>query len=404
MLLRWMMIVLMAAVLCGCGGFKGKKAPRSTFEDEEQLYDDVRFDSDISKYGSLAKAEEELVKFLKDKYHGNESRRPYYEELIDFLLDNPETLSYPFALLEEECYINIVTSEDGNLRLYSWDSTMGGTWIAWTDVCQYRSDGRVYAVEGSILDVKYGVFGVEDDMDNECVVLGIETLYDKSNNPIYIAHTNVRYSSNWVYASVEAVGIHNGKLKPVPVFYGQEDIYDDEEYDHYYRDAEYTTYDWFFRANDGEGWDWLFYYDKTTQILYVPQAAPEITDRYDLYRFTGDKFFHIGVDGGSWLHPSVRSFEFLERLFDTKDYRIRIDKMFDGSYRYASWNNRGSMDKEPNLIIYNGSYDEEGGKYIFDNDGYKYIIEGANTWDEIELKIRHNGRTILSQKMYNSEL
>lgn len=33
--------------------------------------------------------------------------------------------------------------------------------------------------------------------------------------------------------------------------------------------VEYTIADWYYRANYGEGWDWLFRYNRSTQTLYV---------------------------------------------------------------------------------------------------------------------------------------
>lgn len=52
--------------------------------------------------------------------------------------------------------------------------------------------------------------------------------------------------------------------------------------------------------------------------------------------------------------------------------------MHDGTYRYTSWGKNTSMDKLPDIIIYNGTYDD--------------------SLNESRLSVIHNGKRLLYQK------
>ena len=71
----------------------------------------------------------------------------------------PKTLSYPFPRLKKA--INIATSKDGRLRIYSWDMQTGGTMHDFDMVYQYRGDsGKVYSVAGTARGFYHDIFQV----------------------------------------------------------------------------------------------------------------------------------------------------------------------------------------------------------------------------------------------------
>ena len=106
-------------------------------------------------YNTLEEAEVELVELLDSVYHHPDSFKYWtYDEVVDFILKEPRTMDYSFDLLKK--YIDVVTSEDGNLRFYYWDDRMGGTMTSWTDICQFRYEGKVRSCMRSVMDVKYG--------------------------------------------------------------------------------------------------------------------------------------------------------------------------------------------------------------------------------------------------------
>ena len=63
-------------------------------------------------------------------------------------------------------------------------------------------------------------------------------------------------------------------------------------------------------------------------------------------------------------------------VIETAKFRIRIDSMADGSYRYTSWAVNKDMSAKPDLVIENGEVNWEGTmggqRYSFHNGEYAY--------------------------------
>lgn len=134
-------------------------------------------------------------------------------------------------------------------------------------------------------------------------------------------------------------------------------------------------------------------------------------DRYDVYRFDGEKFVCEEEDGGFWLHPSIRKFGRLFYLGKSKDYLVRIDEMrsYDWRglneedheaekkdnhrYRYAAWKHKDNMADAPDVIIENGYYDSNKGCYVFENDGYIYEVYADL------LEVFNKGKKVLEQRL-----
>lgn len=78
------------------------------------------------------------------------------------------------------------------------------------------------------------------------------------------------------------------------------------------------------------------------------------------------------------LHSSLKEFKTPILSFETENYRIRIDKLDNNEYRYASWIKSASKNSKPNLILFNGEefYDGKLGDkhFIFSDLGYTFTI------------------------------
>ncbi|RYD57336.1 MAG: hypothetical protein EOP56_08490 [Sphingobacteriales bacterium] len=106
------------------------------------------------------------------------------------------------------------------------------------------------------------------------------------------------------------------------------------------------------------------------------------------------------------LHPSLRTFAAPVVMLETSKYRIRVDDMGNGNYRYASWPAKRKMSSKPDLVIDKGEFipDGSGGnyKYQFVNGAYTYdceiIIMGEKDTPPAMLIVSQNGKQILSQK------
>ena len=105
------------------------------------------------------------------------------------------------------------------------------------------------------------------------------------------------------------------------------------------------------------------------------------------------------------VHISLKKFEIPVYKIKTKQYLIRIDKISDDKYRYASWKLGSKENTRPDLILNNGELDFQGsgGNHVitFTSGNYTYkvyrnIIAEENGADA-NLEVEKDGQTILSQ-------
>lgn len=82
------------------------------------------------------------------------------------------------------------------------------------------------------------------------------------------------------------------------------------------------------------------------------------------------------------LHESVNTYlESLEN-FETKKYKVRVDRMPSGAIRYAVWYSKDSVGNKPNIVLENGEWMSMGsggnGYYTFRSGIYTYKIDVNN--------------------------
>lgn len=105
------------------------------------------------------------------------------------------------------------------------------------------------------------------------------------------------------------------------------------------------------------------------------------------------------------LHPSLVNFTNPVCILETSTFRIRIDQLSTGNYRYASWPLGKAMSESPDLILTNGQVimDGSGGNHRFEFKNSIYLYEcsisplresGASPAD---LTVYKNGTVILTQ-------
>jgi hypothetical protein len=108
----------------------------------------------------------------------------------------------------------------------------------------------------------------------------------------------------------------------------------------------------------------------------------------------------------SQLHPTIKDFKRPACLLETRKFRIRIDDMGNGNYRYASWSLQNQQRDKPDLIIENGQFIPEGTggnhRYEFKNEGYVYdcsitVLGKEDNEPPAQLTIYKGGKEILSQ-------
>ncbi|WP_316764703.1 hypothetical protein [Pedobacter aquatilis] len=106
------------------------------------------------------------------------------------------------------------------------------------------------------------------------------------------------------------------------------------------------------------------------------------------------------------LHSSIKTFKQPILIFETSNFRIRIDDLGDSNYRYISWSVKNKMSEKPSLIIKNGNWNSEGSggnhNYEFKNGDYLYTcyinVIGETQSPPAMLTISKGRKEILKQK------
>ena len=124
-------------------------------------------DQSKTAYDSLAKYNKEFEKFI-----------------LNFTSNSPKTLIHNFNIIKVG--LNIITSEDGLFRIYTWNTFGGGTMQFFRNVFQYNIDGKIY----SKLNMK-------DDDDNGCSFYEINDV--KINSKHYYVTNSISIGSSAVY-------------------------------------------------------------------------------------------------------------------------------------------------------------------------------------------------------------
>jgi len=137
---------------------------------------------------------------------------------------------------------------------------------------------------------------------------------------------------------------------------------------------------------------WLDYDGKIIAINY--QSIKEKKERENLIEIDKD-----------FIHSSVKRYLQPKLLLETDQFKIRVDELSNGEFRYASWSVNSKMNEKPDLIIKKGIWlpDGSGGNnhYEFVNGVYKYFcsinVLGTEETPPADLKIFKNGNEILYQ-------
>ena len=112
------------------------------------------------------------------------------------------------------------------------------------------------------------------------------------------------------------------------------------------------------------------------------------------------------VEDKSRLYISLRDYSKPILYMQTTKFKIRIDELENGKYRYASWSIQSNMKNKPDLIITNGSWVPDGSGdnhyYRFTSGAYQYdcYVSTLNQDGKpsAELQVRKGTKNILKQK------
>lgn len=388
-------VALFAMLLSGCNNHPQEKIIYSVLDKECPTFEkkfpaktvevSCEFAKDDSswviRYSSFEEAEWKMFHFyspegIPESRFGAEFDYDLFQQVI---LSDTSSMSYPFDSIVKYANITIADSDDGLVRIYTWERPHNHTMSSFETITQYRWKGKV-----KIQNPPEPEF--EGDFPSEA-----EAVYTVRSNSktYYLVSYYFKSCSNYASKSLNAFLLTKKGLMPVALFDTEYGPADNISFD-------YSIPDWYFRANLGEGYDWLGYYDRKNRVYYSCNSEFYLSDRYIRYVFDGNRFVMQEESAANpFLSPLLHDYVFLEILLETKRNKIRIDLMEDETYRYAAWKANDRMLDEPEIVILGGSFDELSSSYVFMNNGCEYRV------NDTSVSVLKEGKTIANWEVYN---
>ncbi|UUC44448.1 hypothetical protein [Flavobacterium cerinum] len=191
---------------------------------------------------------------------------------LNCLTKNPESIRYPFDSLKKE-NIHIVISKDSLFKIYSWDTSEGGTMVDFVNIFQYQSGKNV---QSKIVKET----GSEDDYIP--FYSEIFTLKNGSKT-YYLAVSNGIYSSKDASQSIAVFSIENNQLKKETKLFKTKEGF---------KDLLQIDFDFFSVVDRPERPLQLIKYDDQKKQISLPVVTEEgnVTNEFTIYTFTGQYF------------------------------------------------------------------------------------------------------------------
>jgi len=223
---------------------------------------------------SFDKADKELTSVYSKIfpfYYGDNDSLNYYSnffavQFTTFIKNNPATLSYKFKSLTDSNACHIVTSTDGLLRIYSWDTWLGGTMHDFNNIFQFKSNNKIYSTEN----------------DGGTYFIDIFTL-KTGDKTYYLTVSDESESTKFAYETLSIYTVSNDTLNDkVKLIKTQSGLNNSISFE----------YDFFSVAGRPERPIHLIKYDINKKTLYIPivLADGKVTNRYIIYQFNGQYF------------------------------------------------------------------------------------------------------------------
>ena len=195
----------------------------------------------------------------------------FAKKLISCIEKFPSTITYPFNSLKKN-YLNISTSTDGRLRIYSWDDMTGGTMRYFENIFQYKSGTKTIAMHDA--SEAGGDYGPAYE------ILYTFKIQDKTYYLVTILEIG---SSKDLEKGIQVFSIENGKLNTdTKIIKTKSGLHSQITYDY---DLSRTS----------EKIHSEIHFDANTKSIYIPVVLEngKLTNNYITYKFTGQYFERV---------------------------------------------------------------------------------------------------------------
>jgi len=215
-------------------------------------------DNTVSKEDSLDKTNADLSNYLKK-----------------ICSQNPATIRATFSNAQK-MRLTIVSSNDNKLRLYSWDSRMGGTMRYYEDLAQYQSNNGLM-----VCDMKDTTMEGDYGGDYRSVV----TIHTKEGKTVYMVQDYSIVSTKDRAESITAYTIEGESLKKISIFRTKNQSLNTIGYGY----DVFTSSDKFPKSDIP-----TIHFSKDKQKLYIPIVSgpynEDVTNKNLVYVFDGNNY------------------------------------------------------------------------------------------------------------------
>ncbi|MCH5716734.1 hypothetical protein [Niabella hibiscisoli] len=199
----------------------------------------------------------------------------FEKEFQRLITSKPATFDYKFSKLVDSNFCFIRMSPDKNLKIYSWDTWLGGTMHEFRTIYQWRHNGVIYSenrpVNGDIGSYCSGIYNV--------------TTGGKS---YYLVITNAIFSNKDHSQTITAYTINGNKLEDkAPIFHTNGNALS----------AISINFDFSSVADRPERPLQLIVYNESSRTLYIPFVgkSDQLTPRKFIYQLTEKGFEYTGM-------------------------------------------------------------------------------------------------------------
>jgi len=197
----------------------------------------------------------------------------FAKKLKDYTVKYPTTISQDFSALKKE-RLDIFTSADGLLRVYSWETWLGGTMRDFANVFQYNTGKNIQSV--------YLHSTGDDSKENVPFYSNLYT-FKANQKTYYLGIYGCIYSTKDAGTGIKIFDIENGGLNTdVKIIKTASGLHGKIYYD----------YDFFSVVDITYGKRPTISFDATTKSIYVPlvDGNGKVTHKFITYKFTGKYF------------------------------------------------------------------------------------------------------------------
>lgn len=185
----------------------------------------------------------------------------------------PYTISLPFNSLKK-AQLDIFTSTDGLLRIYSWDTWTGGTMHIFANVLQYKAGDKTKSTL------------VNNPEDGGAPFYSNLYTFKTRGSTYYLGIYGVIESSRYAGTGIRVFAIQNGVLNnDVKIIKTQSGLHSEIFYEYDFR----SVVDIPFEKRP------TITFDQTAQIIRIPlvNAKGQVTAKFITYKFNGQYFEKI---------------------------------------------------------------------------------------------------------------